>query len=476
MKEAGKDRIVVFTVAGIGIIAFLFWFFYDPVNHLKMNVPGLDDRPVKSVMSDSVIIGEKFRAFSTLTSALTGKWPRFRGTDFDNINKEKIELIDKWGDTGPRIVWKVDLGDGHAAPAIYNGRVYLLDYDERKKNDALRCFSLETGQEVWRRWYFVNLKRNHGMSRTIPAVTDKYVVTIGPRCHVMCANPLTGDFLWGIDLARDFHTEVPLWYTGQCPLIANDTAVIAPGGNALMIGVDCRTGKVVWRTPNPDKYTMSHSSIVPMLLSGKKMYVYAAIGGVVGVSASGPDKGSVLWKTDKFKASVIAPTPLILENGKIFLTAGYGYGSMVIQVSKEDHSFSVKILQTFKPSGGLASEQQTPVLYKHHVFAILPKDGGIGRNQFVCCDAADVTKILWTSSKSERYGLGPYILADGKFFILSDDGTLTIAKAGILKFEYLDKAKIMDGQDAWGPIALADGYLLMRDSKQMICIDVRKKQ
>jgi outer membrane protein assembly factor BamB len=475
MKETGKDKIVIFLVAGIGIVAFLFWFFYNPVKELKMNNPGLDNRPLKSGISDSVIIGEKFREFSTLNSTLTGKWSRFRGADFDNINKEKIALIDHWSSEGPHIVWKVDLGDGHAAPAIYNGRVYVLDYDERKKDDALRCFSLETGKELWRRWYFVNLKRNHGMSRTIPAVSDKYVVTMGPKCHVMCTDPISGDLLWVMDLSREYNSEVPLWYTGQCPLIDNDTAIFAPGGHALMIGVECKTGKVVWTTPNPDQWNMSHSSIIPMRIFGKKMYVYAAIGGVFGVSASGSDKGKVIWKTDKFKASVIAPSVLNLENGNIFLTAGYGYGSMVIQLIKTDNTFSAKILQTYKPSGGLASEQQTPLLFQHHVFAILPKDGGIGRNQFVCCDASDVTKIKWTSSKTERYGLGPYILADGKFFILSDDGTLTIARAGVTRFEYLDKARIMEGQDAWGPIAIADGYLLMRDSKQLVCIDVRKR-
>jgi outer membrane protein assembly factor BamB len=83
--------------------------------------------------------------------------------------------------------------------------------------------------------------------------------------------------------------------------------------------------------------------------------------------------------------------------------------------------------------------------------------------------------MLWTSSKTDRYGLGPYIIADGKFFILSDDGTLTIAKAQTSGFEFLDKAKIMDGQDAWGPMAIADGRLLLRDSKLLVCIDIQKK-
>jgi outer membrane protein assembly factor BamB len=32
---------------------------------------------------------------------------------------------------------------------------------------------------------------------------------------------------------------------------------------------------------------------------------------------------------------------------------------------------------------------------------------------------------------------------------------------------------IEDGHDAWAPFAIADGYLIMRDSKRMVCIDLK---
>ena len=156
------------------------------------------------------------------------------------------------------------------------------------------------------------------------------------------------------------------------------------------------------------------------------------------------------------------------------MTAGYGAGGAVFQVSKPGEGFSVNVLKTYKPKDGIASEQQTPILYDHHIFAVLSKDAAEKRNQFVCSTTDDTQKILWTSSATDRYGLGPYLMADGKFFILNDEGTLTIAKVSTSKFIFLDKAKIMDGQDAWGPMALADGMLLLRDSKLMVCIDVRK--
>lgn len=475
-KKFNIEFITLGSVISIGIIVFSFWFFYNPVKQLSVSLPGLDNRPLVDTSNvDSVIIGEKFKEYETFTSSLTGKWPRFRGSEFDNVYKGKEKLIEKFDTSGAEILWTVELGEGHAAPVIYNGRVYLLDYDERKKNDALRCFSLETGKELWRRWYAVNVKRNHGMSRTVPAITEGFIVTMGPKCHVMCCDPISGDLIWGIDLVKEFKAEVPLWYTGQCPLIDGDIVVLAPGGTDLLIGVELKTGKVIWRTPNPGGMKMSHSSVMPMTFAGKKMYVYAAIGGVCGISAEGADRGKILWRENKFNPSVMAPSPLVLPNGKIFLTAGYGAGAAVIQISKVGEGFDSRIVQQYKPSEGLASEQQTPLFYKGFVFGILPKDAGPARNQFACFSPDDCTKILWTSSKTDRYGLGPYIIADGKFFILSDDGELSIAKAVTNGFVFLDKTQIMDGQDAWGPMAIADGRLLLRDSKLLVCIDILKK-
>lgn len=468
------EKYIFYFLILIGISVFVYWQLYNPVKGLAVSLPGLDNRPEVDLNAlDIVEIGEKFAAYSEVTSQLTGKWTGFRGVESDNINKENIPLIDSWGSEGPKIDWEVELGEGHSAPVIYNGKVYILDYHEIKKADLLRCFSLETGEEIWRRWYRIKIKRNHGISRTVPAISDNYIVTIGPKGHVMCANPENGDFLWGIDLVKEYQTEIPFWYTGQCPVIYNDVAIIAPGGTSLLMGVDCASGDVIWETPNPDNWKMSHSSIIPMTLSGKKMYVYAAIGGIVGVSADGSDVGKVLWKTNVFAPSVVAPSPVIMDDGKIFITAGYGAGSMLFQVIKSGSSFEVKILQHYKPKDGMAAEQQTPIFYKGFLFSILPKDAGNKRNQFVCCSPKDCQTILWTSGKTERYGLGPYIVADNKFFILNDDGTLTIAKANTQKFEFLDKARIIEGQDAWGPIAIADGRLLMRDSKKMVCLNIK---
>lgn len=425
---------------------------------------------------EKVNIGESFTFFRTADGIPGTSWPRFRGANFDNICHENIPLISTWGKNGPKILWKLSLGEGHAAPAVFDGRVYILDYDENKKEDALRCFSLKTGEELWRRGYHVRLKRNHGMSRTVPAVTDKYVLTIGPRCQVMCCDRLSGSYLWGLDLGREYLAEVPFWYTGQCPIILNDTAVIAVGGKSLIIAVDCKTGRKVWETPNPKNWKMSHSSLMPMMLGGRKTLVYCAIGGVCGIAASGPEAGKVLWETAEFAPSVVAPSPVVMDEGRIFVSAGYGAGSALLQVTSAVNEYNVKLLQKLKPSEGLASEQQTPVYLDGYLYGILPKDAGGSRNQFVCCKGSDCSRFVMSSGKTERFGLGPFILADGRFFILNDDGEMTIAKASPSGFKVLDKARIIDGQDSWGPLVITGGYLLMRDSKTMVCVDVREKR
>jgi outer membrane protein assembly factor BamB len=453
-----------------------YWLFHNPVKDFEKSVPGMDDRPDSIFAAGEVVkIGEDFESFSSTSSKLQGKWASFRGDQRDNIVMAPVPLLSKFPVDGPKVLWSVDLGEGHAAPAIYNGRAYLLDYMEEEKADALRCFDLVTGEETWRRSYKVHIKRNHGMSRTVPAVNEQFVVTIGPKAQVMCCDRITGDFIWGIDLVREYGSEIPFWYTGQCPLIVNNVAVLAAGGSSLIIGVDCNTGEVLWETPNPHNWQMSHSSIMPMELNGKKMFVYAAVGGICGIAADGEKAGEILWETKDFSPNVVAPSPLVLDKGKILMTAGYGAGSILFQVKEVNGTYQTETLQMFKPKNGLASEQQTGIFYKDHVFTILPKDAGSNRNRFVCAHQHDAQNILWTSGKEERFGLGPYILADGKFYILKDDGTLVIARATTERFEFLDTFKVLDGHDAWGPMAIADGKLIMRDSKTMVCLDIERK-
>ncbi|MEN8155467.1 MAG: PQQ-binding-like beta-propeller repeat protein [Bacteroidota bacterium] len=454
-----------------GALSIAWWLAKDPVAGFITTQPGLDNRGAKAVVPD-IKIGAFFEAVGNVDSDLKESWPRFRGANFDNISRSRVALVEKFPAGGPRVMWKADLGEGFAGAAIYKGVVYLLDYDEEMRADLLRAFSLETGEALWNRGYYINLKRNHGMSRTVPAVTEEHIVTIGPRGHVMCVRRQDGELLWGLNVELDYQAEIPLWNTGQCPLVDNGKAIIATGGKALMVAVELESGEVLWETPNRHGWQMSHSSVMPWEYRGVKMYVYSAFGGACGIAAEGPQAGEVLWETTAWNHQTVAPSPVCLPDGKVFMTAGYGAGSMVLQLHGQGPHFDAEVIAEYAPKEGLASEQQTPVGFEGHLLGILPKDAGPLRNQLVCVHPDDFTRIVWSSGPEHRFGLGPYMIADNKLFIVSDDGTLTIVRPGTSRYMELDSYKVLEGHDAWGPLAVADGYLVMRDSKTMVCLDM----
>jgi outer membrane protein assembly factor BamB len=472
---AGLFATAAATLAAAAGVAW--WSAANPQKTIPNRVPGLDGAPTRNAtpaVNEKIDIGSIFEKYDGIPpDSVKDSWPRFRGADSSNVAPKTAELADEWPSEGPEILWNVKLlGEGHAAPAVANGRVYIMDYDERKRADALRCISLSDGREIWRRGHKLKLKRNHGFSRTVAAVGNGVVVGIGPKCHVICADAETGDFKWGLDMPREFGAETPFWYTGQCPLIDGETVVLAPAGpETLMLGVQAATGKILWKTHNPGGWRMSHSSIMPVVFNGRKMYVYCALGGVAGVAADGEDAGEILWKTTAWNHSVEAPSPLHLGNGRFFVTAGYGSGGMTFQVGK---NWKVKLIETHSPRKGLASEQQTPILLDGLVFGILPKDAGNMRTRLACFDKNDVTRPLWTSPV--KFGLGPYLAADDKFFILKDNGTLVMARVSRAGYKELGRANIIpDGRDAWGPMALAGSKLLIRDLSRLYCLELAPK-
>jgi outer membrane protein assembly factor BamB len=146
---------------------------------------------------------------------------------------------------------------------------------------------------------------------------------------------------------------------------------------------------------------------------------------------------------------------------------------MVLQLERTNGQYTTEVLQEYKPREGLACEQQTPLVFRDHLLAVLPKDAAALRNQLVCVHPDDCTRIIWSSGPEARFGLGPYMMADGKIFLLSDDGTLTIIRPSVREYLQLDQVQIFDGHDAWAPLAIADGFLVLRDSKRMVCISIK---
>lgn len=402
-----------------------------------------------------------------------GAWPAFRGPNRDAVSPEQVRLARSWPGGKPPELWRVELGEGYAGPAVQDGCVYVLDYDAKAKSDALRCLSLADGREIWRRWYHVNVPRQHGMSRTVPAVAGPHVVSLGPLGQVLCADSRSGDFRWGIDLAAQYGTKVPPWYAGQCPLIDNGRAIIAPAGRALMIAVDAATGRVLWETPNPRSWQMTHGSIAVMEFAGRRMYVYCGSGGVAGVWA---DDGRILWDYPDWSVPMAnVPMPVPMGDGRIFLTGGYKAGSLILQLEAQGDRVMPRAAARLKQEV-FGSEQQTPIFFGGHLYGVLSKDAGALKEQMVCLDRDG--RMLWASGPRHRFGPygGPYIVADGLILVVDDNGALTLLEATPRAFRPLAQAKVLPGHESWAPMALVGGRLLVRDLTTMVCLDLREQR
>jgi outer membrane protein assembly factor BamB len=298
-------------------------------------------------------------------------------------------------------------------------------------------------------------------------------------------DPLNGKLLWSIDLEKEYGIPgkakgriTPDFYTGQCPLIDNDMAIIAPGAKALMIGVDCATGKVVWKTPNPDSLRMSHTSIIPMVIHGKKMYVYNALGGVCGISAEGEDRGKVLWKTNEWNPNIVVSSPIYLGNDELAVFGSYGSGGARLRIIANESGFTVNISEQHKSTDGIACEQQTPIMSGDYLWDVLPENAGALKKQLVCYHKSNLIKPVWSSGKENRFGkgLGPYIISRNKLYLLDDEGTLYLYKIETNKATLVSSHKILDAIEAWGPMAIAGKYLIMRDTRNLLCLDISPKK
>jgi outer membrane protein assembly factor BamB len=396
--------------------------------------------------------------------ALAADWPQFRGPNRDGVSTE-TGLLRAWPQGGPKVLWSTAVGQGYAAAAIHGGRVYFNDYDESTGDFVVRCLTLAEGKELWRFKESRRIRPNHAITRTVPATDGKYVFSLDPKAVFHALDAATGREIWRKDLVQEYGSKIPPWYNGQCPLIERDRVVIAPAGkSALVVALAKATGKELWRTPNPAGWLLSHSSPMPARLGGVDQYLFNVLEGTVGVAAA---DGKRLWHFPfKFNLAV-PPSPLVVDAERVYVTGPYDAGGAMFRVRKSAGGFMTETVFVHAPTEW-NSEVQTPIVFQKHLFAVGKKKRGL----FTCLDLDG--KPVWTSDGRASFELGSFILADGMFLILEGKtGMLRLLEASTAQYKELASAQVLSGPDVWGPLALADGKLVVRDLGRMVCLDLR---
>jgi outer membrane protein assembly factor BamB len=411
-----------------------------------------------------LIIGAgSFGAVRLLPAAQAGNWTQFRGPARNNISGE-TGLLRKWPTGGPRVLWSVPVAQGYAGAAIFGGRVYHHDYDEKKSEWCVYCRSVADGKQIWQFREAREIRPNHAITRTVPAVDARFVFSLDPKAVLHCFDAKTGKQLWRRSLVADFQATIPPWYNGQCPLIEEDRIIIGTGGAAILVALEKATGKEIWRTPNPGKLMMSHCSVMPAMMGGVKQYLYGTLKGPLGVAAK---DGKLLWEFARKFNVAVAPSPLAVDAERVFMTGSYDAGCVMVRVRNAGGVFKAEGVFDMK-NNEWNSEVHTPIVYKGHMFAVGKKKRGL----FTCMSFDG--KEVWTSEGKASFGLGSFMLADGMFFVMDgDSGTLRLLEANTAGYKELASAKVLSGQEVWGPMALSDGKLVLRDLGKMVCVGVR---
>ncbi len=82
-----------------------------------------------------------------ITNVEAHEWPQYLGS-YRNSTSDQKGIIRTWPANGPDVLWTVEVCLGYGGPVVKDGKVYLLDRDD-KVGDNLRCFDLSNGNESW---------------------------------------------------------------------------------------------------------------------------------------------------------------------------------------------------------------------------------------------------------------------------------------------------------------------------------------
>jgi outer membrane protein assembly factor BamB len=441
-------------------------------------------------MKNKLIFVSAFLLMTFANSIYAQDWPQFLGPERNSTSPQN-NLLRSWPESGPEILWTVNVGIGYGGPVVKDGKVYLLDRDD-KVGDNMRCFDLSSGKELWNFGYEAPGSVMFPGSRSVPIVDGNYVYSCGPYGDLYCFDINTHKPVWNKNVWKDFGgQEIPIWAITQCPLIYGDLLVVlSQAPEAGTVAYNKLTGEIVWKTPNLGNESYASPSVVKidgeehivMVISSTNPIGHRelpqTLGKVVGIE---PLTGKILWEYNQWKCHISVPSAIDAGNNKVLVVGGYELGATMLKIDKKpDGSFGVTELFVTEEFG---DHTKPPIFYNGYFYAQYSTN--YRRDGLTCMNADG--EIMWKTKRDPDFNKGSMILADG--LILATDGAKKLYliepdPAGfkpLASTELLGEPKIQaEGIAAsvggaiqnWGPLALADGKLLIRDQNRLMCVKV----
>jgi len=400
-------------------------------------------------------------------------YPRFLGNGYW-AEVSGVELQTDWEKNPPKELWRQKIGAGWAGFSIVGN--YAVTQEQRGPSELVTCYDIRTGDLIWShadevRFDPVGSGALGGIGpRATPTIYKQRILTQGATGIVNCLDARTGNRLWSHDTLTENNTGNLMWGKACSPLVVTnqegrELVVVSVGGEEgrSLLAYDLDDGNEVWAGGSRRS---SYASPVLATIAG--------VSQVVAVNedyATGQDleTGEVLWEhpwegNSDTNASV--PQPVPLPGDRLFLSKGYGIGSSLLQLSRNDGG-TFLVTPLWQPA--------VKVVMKTKMCNVVVRDGyiyGLDNGIMQCIDIA-TGKSQWKKRRRPAIGHGQILLIGEVILVLTESGEILLVEISPDKYRELASIQALDAEKiTWNNPAFSAPYVLVRNAEEVACYEL----
>jgi len=242
-------------------------------------------------------------------------WPAFRGPNCSGVARDARPPI-KIGPTNS-VLWKIQVPWSPSSPCIWDDQIFLTTFTDDELQT--RCYRREDGKLTWFRGIkpdkFETFHRSENSpAASTPATDGQSVVSYFGSFGLVCYDR-QGKELWRHKLPVALSGGS--YGTGASPLIAGNLVVVNRDQDqeSSLLAVDLRTGKTAWEAPRPD----AHGSFGTPIMWRNQDIEEVVMPGSLRLKGYELKTGKEDWSIDGL-AAFVCTTP-VLGEGLLFFAA-----------------------------------------------------------------------------------------------------------------------------------------------------------